>query len=138
MAGSPLQADARVLANLLDGVHGRAHGGERSWLAPFTDGENEVHMLYDAPVRLGGITFFNYSKTPTRGANRFQLYLDGNLVLAGELESAATARGSGAQHVLFTSQSRLRLSEIENTIACTARDPTVTCVEDGVNRVSFS
>ena len=89
-----------------------------------------------APARLRSST--TYSKTPTLGAHRFQPYFDGNLVLAGELDSAATARGAGAQHVLFTSQRRLCLSAVGNAIACTARDLTVTCVEDGVDRVGFS
>ena len=68
-----------------------------AWLAPYARSlgcveENCVSFALDQPVAFGGVVVYNYGKTPERGAAAYELWLDGNLLVCGQL-----LRGDAAQ-----------------------------------------
>ena len=83
---------------------------DESWIAPIlVNGRNEEHsgmmnclyILFDVPVIIGCIKFWNYQKNPTCGIKSFSLWLDGNLLFSGELRKWSSTDSDG-QSILFT------------------------------------
>lgn len=54
---------------------------QHSWLAPLDGAQgNELRVVLDAPVLLGALRLWNYAKTPSRGVQQLEVYLDECLV----------------------------------------------------------
>ena len=54
---------------------------QHSWLAPQETREpNSVVVSLDAPLLLGSLRLWNYAKTPSRGVQQLEVYLDEQLV----------------------------------------------------------
>ena len=62
------------------------------------------------------IRFFNYSKTPARGAGSVEVWLDGVIVFAGDLQPAGDAQGEGPRQcssVAFSDDADLVGGDVE-------------------------
>ena len=76
----------RVVEKLINGVN-TTHDGKNMWLAPFSrytfnqksivrDSVNEIRISFDVPICVSLMRFWNYSKTPLRGVNEFEVLCD--------------------------------------------------------------
>ena len=91
----------QVPQNLVDARHGPAWQGAHAWLAPRAatlsmmkhevpdlEACNEVYFVFPQEVRLAAVEFWNYSKTPGRGARELDLSVDDHIIYCGELLSS--------------------------------------------------
>lgn len=84
-----LQNDVRTIDKLFNGRN-RTFDDRNVWLAPLvTAGEdapasefrhNTIFVGFERMVVLGCVNFWNYTKTPSRGAREVELFLDDNLI----------------------------------------------------------
>eukprot|EP01063_Lacrimia_lanifica_P006965 TRINITY_DN14412_c0_g2_i1.p1 TRINITY_DN14412_c0_g2~~TRINITY_DN14412_c0_g2_i1.p1 ORF type:complete len:826 (+),score=273.30 TRINITY_DN14412_c0_g2_i1:108-2585(+) len=96
--------DCRVLGNLVSPVH-NSSSDAAIWLAPYSPGTvNLLYIVFEEPVAISRIAFWNYSKTPTRGVDACTVYVDDTLVYSGRLKPApkGAATGDFSQHMVFT------------------------------------
>ncbi|KAI3438935.1 hypothetical protein D9Q98_001349 [Chlorella vulgaris] len=82
-----MAADVRTPDKLVNGVVSGA--AQHSWLAPLDPVQgNSILIVLDAPLLLGSIRVWNYGKTPSRGVQELECYLDEQLVWKGLLQRA--------------------------------------------------
>jgi hypothetical protein len=142
-------SDARVPANLLSGRDKNTREAHDAWLAPLasslrSDGVsggagNVVFMVFDAPVALSLVKFWNYAKTPERGVRDLDIYLDDLHVFSGTLRRApeASARGYSrelddfSQPVLFTANQAVVDAEKRRVLYCGGEEQDVLCINEG-------
>eukprot|EP00050_Salpingoeca_kvevrii_P000601 m.152057 g.152057 ORF g.152057 m.152057 type:complete len:806 (+) comp10159_c3_seq3:2678-5095(+) len=137
-----VQGDCRTPDKLVDGTN-CTYDDRHMWLAPFTAGAaNELFIVFDAAVALGGIRLWNYSKTPQRGVCRFQVLFDDHLLFDGAMKAAP---GSGAhaaapfntsvddfhQTVLFTADAAVLKLEQTRVVRFQEQASTVQLVDEG-------
>jgi protein JBTS26 len=96
------QDDVRVPDNLLSGKNKNTWDASDAWLAPLASSlgnqqGNVVYVAFDTPIVLSLIKFWNYSKTPERGAKDMDIYLDDLHIFSGTLRKAP--HGNGGQHI---------------------------------------
>ncbi|KAL4434260.1 hypothetical protein ABPG75_000701 [Micractinium tetrahymenae] len=107
VAALPAMAgDVRTPDKLVDGNTSGA--APHSWLAPL-DGQqgNALHVMLDAPVLLSALRVWNYAKTPNRGVQQLEVYLDESLVWKGLLQRAPAELAPGqdfAQTLCFSEE----------------------------------
>jgi len=92
-----MEMDIRTEENLL---YGDPAASGRMWLAPFVrQPPNSVEFVFDAPTHISCVHFWNYSRTPSRGARDIEIYVDDLLVYQGILrqEDAADKSSSHPQ-----------------------------------------
>ena len=85
-----VRGDVRTLDKLIDGVNNTSDD-HHMWLCPWRPGEvpqqrypaaahalqvNVLYIVFDAPVTVTGVRVWNYSKTPERGVQDYQLLVD--------------------------------------------------------------
>ena len=103
MPGS--EGDVRTVDKLVDGVTDPGRTAH-SWLAPFTPGAaHAVTVHHPRPVVIAALRFWNYARTPERGAQEVEVYLDDRLIYHGYLKKFAPGPAGGAdfrQSILFT------------------------------------
>jgi len=112
-----MEKDIRTEDNLLLGDP--ASTG-RMWLAPYVrQPSNAIELVFDEPTRMSCIRFWNYSRTPARGARDIEIFVDDLLVYQGVLRQQPQqeeAAAPGAKHpqreaVLFTTSSAVVTKE---------------------------
>lgn len=112
--------DIRTLDKLVDGVN-NTWDHKHMWLAPNFKKPGLIYVFFDAPIQLGMIKIWNYSKTPARGCDHMQIYMDDYLIFDGNLQKAPgemEAKGEDfGQSVLFCSVSKL----VDQEMACVYR-----------------
>ena len=110
-----MQDDIRVVDNLLDSQN-KTSNDNHIWLTPYknTKGHanasatgdkdqakkrepNYVILLFEQPVALSALRIWNYSKTPARGVNEFELEIDGQKIYRGFARKAPDNAASGGQ-----------------------------------------
>lgn len=86
-----MEDDVRTPSKLVNGVN-VTYDDSNMWLAPFSPGApNYVYLLLDEAHAIGGVKFWNYSKTPSRGVGHVQIYVDHRLMFDGHLKPAVGA-----------------------------------------------
>eukprot|EP01064_Diplonema_japonicum_P031301 TRINITY_DN5542_c0_g1_i2.p1 TRINITY_DN5542_c0_g1~~TRINITY_DN5542_c0_g1_i2.p1 ORF type:complete len:910 (+),score=120.76 TRINITY_DN5542_c0_g1_i2:84-2732(+) len=113
------KADCRVLSNLVDSNNNTTDDGH-IWLAPFSPGlTNLLYLVFEEPMAISRVTFWNYAKTPTRGAEQVTVYADDNFIFSGRLAptpSPFDPARDNSQHMIFTNDpSVLNLNIIRST-----------------------
>ncbi|PSC76354.1 N-methyltryptophan oxidase [Micractinium conductrix] len=89
-----MASDVRTPDKLVDGDTSGAP--QHSWLAPQETREpNSVVVSLDAPLLLGSLRLWNYAKTPSRGVQQLEVYLDEQLVWKGLLQRAPAEPAPG-------------------------------------------
>ncbi len=105
--------------------------------------DNVLFVLFDKPISLSLIRFYNYAKTPSRGVRSFGISLDGNDIYMGTLKSADSEKcvpniGSASappsrlgQSVIFSSSDqRLIKSEKERVCYSGSSSQDVLCINE--------
>lgn len=85
-------SDPRVVHNLIDG-HYCTKDDFRTWLAPFTAGENHfVYMTLVKASKIAMIRVWNYNKSrihTSRGVRDVDISLDGKMIFSGQIAKAS-------------------------------------------------
>ena len=130
--------DARTFDNLVDGVDA-THDDAHMWLAPYTPGREHIVWLWlDQPLAISMIKFWNYAKTPTRGAAEFEVHLDGASIYRGIMRQAPVrdvATSDFVHTILFTNDAAVLEAEKWN-VKRVAGDQGVVLYNDGRNLTS--
>lgn len=85
--------DSRIVENLIDGVN-ETYDDRHMWLTPCTAINkanleykkkksppfNVVYLIFEKPISISCINFWNYSKTPNRGVREVEIFLDENII----------------------------------------------------------
>lgn len=92
------EEDTRVPANLFSGRNKNTREASDAWLAPLASSlgnpqGNLVFIVFNEPIVISLIKFWNYSKTPERGVKDLDIYLDDQLVYSGSLRKAPHGGG---------------------------------------------
>eukprot|EP00001_Collodictyon_triciliatum_P026811 04884_6 len=83
-----LSGDVRTLDKLFDGVYD-TYNDEHMWLTPYSlDKDVILYVHFNEPTVISMIRFWNYSKTPARGANDVDISLDDTLIFKGQIRPA--------------------------------------------------
>lgn len=95
------EEDTRVPSNLLNHRNKNTWEANDAWLAPLASSlgnsqGNLVFIVFDEPIVISLIKFWNYSKTPERGVKDLDIYLDDQLVYSGSLRKAPLGGGAHA------------------------------------------
>lgn len=141
--------DVRVPENLLNGRNKNTWDASDAWLAPLAsslgshDG-NVVYVVFDAPVVLSMIKFWNYSKTPERGVKELDIYLDDLHLYSGTLRKAPQGGDSVGrlgtkvqvteefgQPILFSANQAQVDAEKHRVLYCGAEEQDVLCINEG-------
>jgi len=103
----------RTVANLFDGTND-TFDDRHMWLAPFT-GANVLYIAFNDAVAISMIKMWNYAKTPHRGVEEFELYMDDLLVFKGILRTAPPAAPGAppkfGQTILFSYEDKFITKE---------------------------
>jgi hypothetical protein len=116
------------------------------WLCPHMPGDpNLLYIFFDEPNSISMIKFWNYSKTPSRGVEEFEvcldpvganhnlkLYLDDNLIYKGVLRKAP-AQGTTmdfVQAILFTTDDKVVSREKEHVYSRVSMEQQVQFIND--------
>ena len=97
--------DPRTLDKLYDGVY-NTFADNHMWLAPMVNKKhaqhsgNTIFIFFDSPVSLSRVTFWNYSKTPSRGVREFEIFVDDVLVFHGVMKRAPRSQDLAKEAML--------------------------------------
>jgi len=109
--------DMRTLDKLIDQVND-TWNDRHMWLTPYNPDEtNHLYVIFDEPVAISMIKIWNYSKTPERGVEELEVYVDDVLFYKGELRkapSASDSQWSFGQSILFTNDPIIYQNEKDN------------------------
>jgi len=99
-------ADVRTEDVLTKGAPGNS---SRMWLGPLVrQPPNFVELIFDEPTHVSCMRFWNYSRTPGRGARDIDIYVDDLLIYQGILRqapsSSSTVSPQQGESILFTAQ----------------------------------
>mmetsp|Transcript_2493 Transcript_2493/g.9382 ORF Transcript_2493/g.9382 Transcript_2493/m.9382 type:complete len:1478 (-) Transcript_2493:1894-6327(-) len=127
--------DQRTLEKLIDGVN-TTWDDRHMFLSPFTLGKyNEVYVIFSDPVALSCVKLWNYSKTPSRGVEEFEIYADDTLFYKGFMRMAPGAGGFNTaaftQSILFTNDKAFIAKEYRNVYSRRGQDNHVALWNDG-------
>lgn len=85
-----MQNDPRTIDKIFNGIN-KTFDDKNMWLAPFVrnnDKENlangmknnTIYLSFDKIMVISCINLYNYAKTPSRGVNELEIFLDENLI----------------------------------------------------------
>lgn len=85
-----MQNDPRTIDKIFNGIN-KTFDDKNMWLAPFVrnnDKENlangmknnTIYLSFDKIMVISSINLYNYAKTPSRGVNELEIFLDENLI----------------------------------------------------------
>lgn len=143
--------DVRVPENLLNGRNKNKWDASDAWLAPLASSlgkyeGNIVYVVFDAPIVISMIKFWNYSKTPERGVKEMDIYLDDLHLYSGTLRKAPGG-GDGhnvgrlgtkvqvtedfSQPILFSTNQAQVDMEKRKVLYCGLEEQDVLCINEG-------
>ena len=95
---------------------------------------NSIYLLFQYPVALSAVRFYNYSKAPARGVRHFSMHCDHKLVFMGSLLSADKEKMMGGQRrgqaVIFSAHPRVVKADRDIVSYSGATDQDVLCVNE--------
>ncbi|GLD92387.1 hypothetical protein PINS_up000920 [Pythium insidiosum] len=100
----PAMKDSRIPENVLSGKDKNMCAAHDSWLAPLASSlgiahGNHMYIVFDEPIVISLIKFWNYSKTPERGVKDMDIYVDDLHVFSGSLRKAPVIDIDGCRRV---------------------------------------
>eukprot|EP00026_Physarum_polycephalum_P005018 Phypoly_transcript_05044.p1 GENE.Phypoly_transcript_05044~~Phypoly_transcript_05044.p1 ORF type:complete len:493 (+),score=68.86 Phypoly_transcript_05044:451-1929(+) len=108
-----MRNDARVMPNLFNGIND-TFDDKHMWLTPYT-GANVLYVVINDATAISMIKMWNYAKTPLRGVEEFELYVDDLLVYKGVLKMAPNPSSGPppkfGQTILFSYEEKLVAKE---------------------------
>lgn len=143
--------DVRVPENLLNGRNKNTWDASDAWLAPLASSlgqyeGNIVYVVFDAPIVISMIKFWNYSKTPERGVKEMDIYLDDLHLYSGTLRKAPSGGDDHnvgrlgtkvqvtedfSQPILFsTNQAQVDVDK-RKVLYCGLEEQDVLCINEG-------
>lgn len=101
-----------------------------------------MYIVYNEPICISMINFWNYSKTPDRGVRDIEIWLDDLQIYSGTLRRAPEAPGltrTGSvqqtsdfrQPVLFSNEAAIVSREKINIMYCGSEVQDVLCINEG-------
>ena len=125
--------DVRTLDKLIDGEND-TWNDQHMWLAPFTPGNiNYLYVIFEEPVAVSMIKIWNYSKTPERGTEELEVFVDDVLIYKGELRKAPQPF-EGVRHfgqsIIFTNDAEIYLQEKDNIYRVSNNEQMVMFIND--------
>lgn len=99
-----MNSDVRKLDNIFQDRNHCNYEAESMWLTPFTqNSEVLIYAYFDVPVSISVIKFWNYLRTPDRGAKDIQIFMEDHLIWQGVLRKAPDSNSYDfAQSILFS------------------------------------
>eukprot|EP00602_Paraphysomonas_sp_CaronLab_P009978 CAMPEP_0185037942 /NCGR_PEP_ID=MMETSP1103-20130426/32999_1 /TAXON_ID=36769 /ORGANISM="Paraphysomonas bandaiensis, Strain Caron Lab Isolate" /LENGTH=1795 /DNA_ID=CAMNT_0027576163 /DNA_START=144 /DNA_END=5534 /DNA_ORIENTATION=- len=94
--------------------------------------DNTLFVMFDRPVTVSVIRFYNYSKSPKRGVREVGIDVDGSVVFMGTLRSSDSAgfNPSDGQSVVFTNDPKLTRPEKSKVCYCGSGEQDVLCINE--------
>mmetsp|Transcript_45163 Transcript_45163/g.76057 ORF Transcript_45163/g.76057 Transcript_45163/m.76057 type:complete len:256 (+) Transcript_45163:2-769(+) len=110
--------DPRTLPKLIDGWN-RGTDDQHMWLAPFGSGKpNFIYLIFEEPVAVSRMEFWNYAKTPDRGVKDLMVWADDILIYNGSLQTTSAQMAQQyPQALLFTNDQKVVGEYAQQSIA---------------------
>lgn len=138
--------DVRVPENLVNHDN-NTWDSSSAWLSPLAtcsdpNACNLIYFVYDKPITLSMIKFWNYSKNQERGVRELEIWMDNLQIFRGFLRPAplAPTRGKNgkmqvvsdfSQPILFTNHISTIAKEKIKVDYCGSHDQDVLCINEG-------